>query len=594
MAVGTLSLPHITSYFENLSLSDVKPEKPFHEATVKRTEDHPVKTTASDSQSIKELMDSYAHDKNQSGKKVVVIFGGGPGGLITALAIKRKFGDAYNVMVVEKRPEYSRDNILIFQKDLLDYLASLSNEGDLLKSMLDEGAMTAVENTISSDYKLQKNAYVRFLKNHLLPQQSGISAAIPHLVEKSSRLAGKPNADFSEKYMHMTEEAIVDFPVDKNSISEKYKNSATTNGLDLAWPKGEEIVRVDPAEWQSGDTGKMSSRYVASVETKDFEKALNKYCLEAGIHIVQAEGHLVEKKEYGANQKYVPRLVTKNENGEITGDHIFPCSVDLICLAAGANSKKTENKDTTKDSAGDTGLSGIGEKKTEIEVGERWYHAHYVAEAGLPGVFHLVSKKDEGIRIMCITTSKKNYSVLRVGIGVSDSYAGGKELDDAAVKQLLAEIAQPVLKAWGSNIDVVNDPVNKDTGHDLFTAFRTKNIDVIVRRAEECIDANCVVITDNYASGSPVEGQGASMIGHYAESVARHLGHPDFASTDPTKRESVECEFRNNVTKTANRRHVGTSRILNNFGMYSNTTFRKILAMAMKSIAKSLPATIKS
>jgi len=274
---------------------------------VKAQEVYPLVTTLKTPEQLENLLKKFAADR-ESGKPAVLVVGASVNGSMTAAKASRL---GANVLVMEKRDGFSRNNIFALKEETLYTMASVSPDGELLKHMRDANMLNFRESRIEAghDDLQQKPTPDHRFADWLLPGTPG-EGLPPMIPVRKSMAAGTP--------------AFLDKPLSKEGqpgMPERLPH------LDLA--ENDVINLMRPEEWRYTDLAKLSDSSLAISQTRYFETGLNRHlAAQEGVEIAQGEVDVQKRGEH-----FVPTL-------RMGGKDIVPYfQFDLIHLAEGSNGK---------------------------------------------------------------------------------------------------------------------------------------------------------------------------------------------------------------------------------------------------------------
>lgn len=181
---------------------------------------HPLETTIKNAAELRSVLAKFGADQ-ANGKKIAVVSGGSLSGYAVALKLKNK---GYNVIISEKRKEYSRQNVITLREEALYSLANLSPNGHLIKSLLEQKLITPYENRVTQDAGSEK-----------------------WTAKESSRLMKWLVGDNQQSEVYIPQRQKTDAPV-KEALAH----------LDLAWPKSEVVEPIKAKDWRYTDLTKMA------------------------------------------------------------------------------------------------------------------------------------------------------------------------------------------------------------------------------------------------------------------------------------------------------------------------------------------------
>lgn len=116
-----------------------------------------VATTIKSAASLEKVLHKFSQEKSSEERKVAIISGGSLCGMATALQLKNL---GFNVIVAEKRVEYTRQNVLALREEALYSLANLSTDGKLLKYLTEKNMISICDKRIDKEKdSYQKKSY---------------------------------------------------------------------------------------------------------------------------------------------------------------------------------------------------------------------------------------------------------------------------------------------------------------------------------------------------------------------------------------------------------------------------------------------------
>lgn len=476
-----------------------------------------VQTTVNGSASLKQLLNDLAEKKKiDPSLQIALVSGGSLSGYSTALKLKNL---GFYVIVAERRKVYTRQNVLMLREDALYSLANLSPDGTLIRHLVGNKLLDFHKNRITQEEDFSNfNSAVnkrkpahRFL-HWLTNDHSVFSAKIPVRIKKELN---------SAEYL--------DLPLFSSKQSEPFQS------LDLAWPEHEVVVPTAPRDWQFSNLNKMAPDNLGVTQIKNMEKGMNEYCKnQKNIDIVSAEIDL--RKNGSIHFEYSPIFVISEK-----GDNDFieaPFHFDLICIAEGANSKNAS-------------LVGA---HTVIPKVESWCQVNYSGYKNKVGGFSsfIVDKNKKEI-LATLHTERENSSLFNVSMFVDPN----EKAEDSIIKDSLEKSKYPCSLA-GVDIEISDDAIE----------FISPRIDVDLKRTNNAMHSNAIIIGDSAGSGSAVAGLGASLaLSAYPEMVERLVKHPEFKNLE--KRKEVENFFKKGVAQIVNLRLGDPSDIMRKLGFYS-------------------------
>lgn len=507
---------------------------------VAKRQEYPLNVTvAASAAAVRAVFAEFKADKEASGKPVAVVLGGSISGYATALALAK---NNFNVLVVEKRQGYGRQNVFSLKQDAIFSLARLAPDrqaapgaapsGGLLRTMLENKLLTTDRNKIERTGKgLERmpQKQHRFM-NWLVPTD-GLPSRIPQMKRKTEGISAYLDVD----------EARADADTGWASTPA----SGRADYLDPAWPDKQAVSAANPDDWRLGDVKGMSADNLVFSQVMDLEKGLHDYCAgQPGIRIVRGE---VELRDNGAGtDTFVPLVLIGGES--VQPD--FP--VDLICVAEGARSPNREV---------------IGGKPAQIDPNESWRQGNYVQTghaAPQPSGFEMV---DAGHDPLALTVTQyieqANQSLVNISVyAPADSKSGEK-----ATRAKLEQAQEHLVAGGATSLQVDEDTRQFDSGE----------IDVKLLRAKVAVKGNVVLVGDAVASGSPAGGYGASLsLSAYPEAVERLVTNPLFRGSNGAVPKQLQEAYRKDVANIAEVRHGRPNDIMRGIGAYSAETGEQV------------------
>ncbi|UVA80680.1 hypothetical protein [Pandoraea commovens] len=493
---------------------------------------------------VRALLSKFGADKTVSDRPVAIVSGGSISGYAAALALARQ---GFNVLVVEKRDGYSRQNILALKQDAIFSLARLAPDqavggaapttSGLLRAMRDKQLLTVMKNKIQCNGDMLTRNIQR---QHRFMEWVASSDGLPSMLPQLKRTNGGISA-----YLDAQESKAA-------SDSDKQNVTIDASYLDLAFPSDELIGAVKPDDWRLGAPEGMRTESLVAAQVMDFETGLNDYCAaQPGIDIVQAEVQL-QQGDIG-DDRFVPVL-------KIGGESVRPdFPVDLICIAEGAQSKNQEV---------------IGGALAMVAPNESWRQRNYVQSSKGPrrlGGFEVVDTHSNPFQLTVTGyIEQSDQSLAMVWI-----YAPTNEKPGEEETRVRMEAAQKHVIAGGA----IRLRMDEGTRQ-----FYSGDIDVKLLSANVAARSNTILVGDAFASGSPIGGYGASMaLCTYPEAVERLVSHPLFKGTNGVIPKALLDTYHKHVSSTAEVLHGRASDIMRGYDVYTLET-RTALA---RQIAKA-------
>lgn len=348
--------------------------------TIQDQFDFSLKTTHSGAVEIRGLLNQLAKQKsNDASMRVALVSGGSMAGYATALKLRN---NGFQVIVAEKRPEYTRQNSFILKKEAFFSLANLSPDGSLLRSLLQKKLLDVHRTN--------------------LMKQDGATSPLD--------LVTKPNT--AERFMDWLSNAH-GLQTEANVPKRVPLHKSDAGHLDLAWPNQEPLQSLPAKDWRYDDLSSIGSENLGLAQFRNLEKGLNEYCVkQPGIHVLNAA---VSLSNSGAMPKqYTPSFSLPEGDQTIAPSFAF----DLICLAEGANSPNA---------------AVLGEP-TVIPHVESWYQANFaVPNQGLHGFFGSVIDTDKKQITAVQHMERAGKALINVSLGVPPDQA----FDEVAISTAL-------------------------------------------------------------------------------------------------------------------------------------------------------------
>ncbi|MFM0069258.1 FAD-dependent oxidoreductase [Paraburkholderia aspalathi] len=479
------------------------------------------------------LFTKFQADKAESGKPVAVVSGGSISGYATALALKEK---GFNVLVVEKREDYRRQNVFSLKQDAIFSLARLAPDlpataGEehatgLLRAMRDKKLLTVAKNKVERDgmeLKLKLHRQHRFM-DWVVP-----SKELPSMIPQMKRTGGGVSAYLDAAEPHPPRD------VDARDTTIRAAH------LDPAWPDHQLVGAVKPDDWQLGDPKEMNADNLVFSQVMDLEKGLNDYCAtpQVGINILRAD---VQLQNGGTDDRFVPILKVGDEL--VHPD--FP--VDLICVAEGSRSPNR---------------LAIGGDPAEIDPNESWHQGNYIETAKdtpKPGGFEIVEVGHNPLALTVTQYIEQGHQSL-TNISV---YAPTNNKPGETAARAKLENAQAHIEAGGATALRVNEDTRQ---------FDSGEIDVKLLRAKVPVKGNVVLVGDAVASGSPAGGYGASLsLSAYPEAIGRLVSHPLFQGSNGVLPKELQDAYSKDVSDIAEVRHGRPNDSMRSIGIYAPAT----------------------
>lgn len=482
----------------------------------------PVQTNVRNLEELREVLDEF----KLNGKRTAVISGGSLCGMATAIQLSVL---GFNVLVAEKRPFYCRHNVLAKREEAIYSLASLSEDGTLLRYLIDNKYISINEaNLTQSGENFKKEVYSahRFM-GWMVPHEK-----MKPVIPGRSRKYAKEQA----QYLNIERARLP-------------KTKEPAEHLDLAWPDHEVVTPVAPNDWRYEDLTRMGPDNLATAKVLLLEQGLNEYCIARGIKFVQAETDLYKQAEnetYGATLSFQGRAT----KGQVTPD--FP--LDLICLAESASGKNAR----------------LISLQTTIPTNESVYITNFSGKptdaiAGFTG--RVFDAEDTTIVLHASTDTE---TVVNIG-------TRGKPGEDIAPDALRKKLdkAKPMMSATGSDIGIEPTEVTYESGR----------LDIALTRAMNPIHGNVVILGDGAASGSPIGALGGSLaLSAYPEMVKRLVTDARFGSEQAAEQLALAKEFRVGISQIGNVRHGLMSDLMTKLRFYSKETQKQQLLQGASSL----------
>ncbi|WP_255220999.1 hypothetical protein [Herbaspirillum rubrisubalbicans] len=493
--------------------------------TIHGASDYAVNTTANDVSAIKALMSELAEKKERNpSMRVALVSGGSTAGFAAALTLKNS---GFHVIVAEKRTAYTRQNTFVLKEEALFTLAKLAPEGDLLRHLIEHKLIDINRNNIGSEEGIfatnqgrvikSANSAFRFVK--WLTNNDGIhtSAQIPVRLGKN-----REKTDYLDL-----------------QTSTKTRQTEPMAYMNLEWPQGEPVAAVDARDWQYPNLSTISAHNVALCQIRNLEKGLNQYCLtQENIDVISAEVSLLTSM--GPSTDYAARL-TVGDNDE--KEDIDPAiKFDLIVVAEGANSKN----------------ASLVSEQTISPTVESWYQANYTGpENTAPGLFGVMFDKEKKQLTAIHHLHRQEGALVNMSLGIEPD----KPFDAAAISNAMSA-AQLMCEVGGSDTRISDETIE----------FSSQRIDVKMKRADNTMRSNVVLVGDSAGSGSPVGALGGSLaLAAYPQILENLVNHLNTSAT----REASEQAYREQSARAINIRHGLPSDTMTKLGYYSEEVNRQ-------------------
>lgn len=451
---------------------------------------YPLTTTLKSPDELEALLAKFAEDQ-KAGKPAVLVVGASVNGSMTAAKAARL---GANVLVMEKRDGFSRDNIFALKEETLYTMASVSPDGTLLKQMHDANMLNFRQSRIEAgkeDLQQKPTPDHRFA-DWLLPGTPG-EGLPPMIPVRKSKPADTP--------------AFVDKPLSGNHQPNTLERLPH---LDLA--EHDVINAMRPEEWRYTDLTKLSNSSLGISQTRYFETGLNRYlAAQEGVDIAQGEVDVENRGDH-----FGPTL--KMGGKSIVPDFEF----DLVHLAEGSRGKNA---------------LAHAERLT-TDFGETWFQRNFNVEPDLkPGSSLVPNRGDpENPAVIPIRFNRTEDTV----VNVAHLAARTDQTED--VWRRNHDLTQAVLRASGSQASA-DDPT--------IVSYDSGPIAVAWGRAVEPAKMNLALGGDAAANKSPSAGAGASLAASaYPEMTQRLMEHPGFK--DPTRRNEANAAYNEQARQVSN------------------------------------------
>lgn len=462
--------------------------------------------------SAEALIEAHQHLKT-NGKPVAYVVGGGPGGYLSALALKDQ---GFHVFVFEKRTSYTRTNNVELKQEALNMVAHLSPDGALYQRLRDAGlnaqgfkgqAFGAVSTRVAPG--------ARFA-NWFAPKSptNPTGPVIPDPVKTD-----RTQNTFGER--SLTALGIDTLSGTQNQLKAQQRDQAhkaqdtipITDGiaaLDLAWPSGQVLRATSPAQFQLPNTADYGGEDFGSIMLRDLDHTLNAYCADPiqNPNIQVVNGHASVQRIDGAyadgscHLGYIPSVCVLGEQES----QPLPKSLkpELIVLADGASSENVAR------------LFGSHVVKFE-QTQELWHQANFTisrpAALGDGAILLMSEQKSEGKRAE--SDNKRTYlSNIIFHEGRSEPVINSSTmvLGKAAQGVPPQQLRQHTQDALGIKLAGAPDSAVTEGLLEPFESnAEVRQIPINLRRSKTMADDNLCVMGDAAVSGSPVGGYGASL-----------------------------------------------------------------------------------
>ncbi len=437
-------------------------------------------TTIDTPEQLEQVLARFA-EAQKAGKPAVLISGASVNGSMTA-AKANSLGA--NVLVMEKRDGFSRNNIYGLKDEAVYTMAAVSPDGELLKSLHDAG-------------------HINFRKSRIEAGENGLKQ-LPAAEHRFADwvLPGEPGKGLPSM-----------IPVLKAAPP------ALPRHLDLALPQGERgprpqaehldlaedtVIGATPAaDWRYNDLGQLGNSSLVITQTRHLETGLNQFLArQDGVEIAKGT---VDVKLGGDH--YTPHL-TMRDCTVVPGFRF-----DLVHVAEGTRGKNT--------------LAHA--ERLGTDFGETWFQRNLHVEPDLnPGSSLVRNPQDpQNPGVIPIRFNRKGDTVINV------AHLASRADKTAQVWKRNAPLTQEVLKAAGSQLRA-DDPA--------LCSYDSGPIHVAWGRARAPAKKNLALGGDAAANKSPSAGAGASLAASaYPEMTQRLMEHPGFA--DPMQRDAANAAY---------------------------------------------------
>jgi len=485
---------------------------------------------------VQALLEKFEASKTASGKPVAIVSGGSLSGYATSLVLVKQ---GFNVLVVEKRGAYSRQNLINLKRDAVFSLARLAPDGGI------SGDIPMVDGFVRTMCNHERQTYAKFKFEHdgtaFKPQlqrqhvfmdwmapSDGLPARLPQL--KRAICGISPYLD-----VHDPDSATRDIA--------QHERDATTSAshLDPVFPDSPIIGSMRLNDWRLGSPERMCAGTLVFTNLMHLEKSLNDYCAaQPGIDILHAEVHLQESS--AADDRFIP--VLKIDEESICPN--FP--VDLICIAEGAHS---------------VNRAVIGGAAAEVDPDECWRQGIYVQPsngAQCRGDFMIVETRHAPHLITVVEYAERAHQSLA---NISICTRTDEKLSEATMRAGL-ECAQTHILAQGATAFRVDETTRQ---------FESGEINVKLLRAKVAGKGNVVIVGDAAAAGSPAGAIGASFaVSAYPEAVERLVAHPQFGGSNGVIPKALLDTYNKETSRIADAAHERQSAIMRSAGAYTPET----------------------
>lgn len=534
--------------------ADVRPSSPpvaqLEDGDYEDDGEHGLVTTVKSEQELNEALARFkAESLGEQGRPTVFISGASINGSMTA-AMAREMGA--NVLMVESREEFSRQNVVALKEEALYTMAMLSG-GGLPGKLQDSHRLSFRQSRIdpgSGGTLIEKPTPDKRFADWLSPEASAQSRT-------GRRRDGAWIPERTGKRDTMP--AIIDPPDTRQAplwptLENKQDGTAKTTiaGLDLAWPAYEPVKPVPHAEWRYDDLSRISDSSLAISPIKDLEAGLNRFLVGTNPSVqpqqegVQGEPHEPARVERPPERRgrvdimrgaveivlqesddggfYVPRI-TLPDGKVVLPDFKF----DLIHLAEGAQSKNAARigKMTAKPRASLEPRAPTQEDLLTVPVtdssqvlshsfGETWFQRNYQIDGKQKAGSSVVPPQSKGAPLVVpIRANQKQGEMDKTLVNIA-YLANESPWEDQAAR------TRQVLEASGLTPEHGTvDPL-----------WESNPIGVTWRRHQLPADRNLTIGGDAASSKSPIAGAGASLAASaYPEMIRRLMTSPTFKGT---------------------------------------------------------------
>ncbi|VVE25012.1 hypothetical protein [Pandoraea commovens] len=485
---------------------------------------------------VQALLAKFEASKSASGKPVAIVSGGSLSGYATSLALVKQ---GFNVLVVEKRGTYSRQNLISLKQDAVFSLARLAPDRGVT------GDIPAVNGIVRTMCNHERQTYARFKIEH-----DG-TAFKPQLQRQHVLMDWMAPSDGLPARLPQLKRAIcgisayldVHDPRSNTRDIAQHERAATTSAshLDPVFPDSPIIGSMSLNDWRLGPPERMCAETLVFTNLMHLETSLNDYCAtQPGIDILHAEVHLQESSD--AHDSFIPVL----KIGEESICPNFP--VDLICIAEGAHSANR---------------AVIGGAAAVVDPDECWHQGIYVQpSSGAPcrGDFMVIETRHAPHLITVIEYAERAHQSLA---NISICTRTDDKPSEATVCAEL-ECAQAHILARGITTFRVGEATRQ---------FESGEIIVKLSRTKVAGKGNVVIVGDAAAAGSPAGATGASFaVSAYPEAVERLVAHPQFSGSNGVIPKALLDTYNKETSRIADVAHERQSALMRSAGAYTPET----------------------